>query len=93
MVRKHTTSHKTMGSRFKLGDFVKLKADRGTSFHKALTPRFVGPFIIDRIGMHHSYYLKKPNGDLLLHPVNANDIAPWISEGGDTVIADNDIRD
>jgi hypothetical protein len=64
---------------YQVGEFVKLKHYDKKKFEF----RWQGPFIIDRIGPHFTYYLKKPDGSLLPNPHNGIYLAPWSTlEGG-----------
>ena len=62
---------------FVVGEFVKLK--HFTKLKLEFTWR--GPFIVDSIGPHNTYYLKKPDGTLLSSPYNGIHLAPF--KGGD----------
>jgi hypothetical protein len=76
---------KTNGSKektFVVGEYVSLKNFAKMKFQFRRT----GPFIVDRIGPHNTYYLMQPNGELLSNPYNGRDLEPW--KGG--ILSDPD---
>ena len=80
--REYAKTNVTNEQTFVVGEFVKLKNFTKMKFQF----RWHGPFIVDRIGPHNTYYLMKPNGDLLTHPYNGRDLLPW--KGG--ILSDPD---
>jgi hypothetical protein len=60
---------------FQIGEFVKLKNFTKKKFEFGWN----GPFIIQGIGPHNTYYLKKADGTLLDHPQNGIHLATWVS--------------
>ena len=60
---------------FKIGEFVKLKNFTKKKFQF----RWKGPFIVDSIGPHNTYYLNRADGTDLLHPYNGVHLGSWIS--------------
>jgi hypothetical protein len=80
MAQAYDENHKVIGERFVPGRFVKrLRKQLPNQIIPKLSPRWEGPFIIESVGPHDSYVLKKPNGELEPHPVNANHLAPYIN--------------
>jgi hypothetical protein len=80
MAEMHDRTHQTIADRFTPGQFVKrIRKRLPNQMIPKLAPRWEGPFIIESAGPHDSYILKKPNGQLEPHPVNANHLAPFIS--------------
>jgi hypothetical protein len=69
---------------FQVGEYVQRKIKR---LADQVTPSFgfkwAGPFVVDRITLNGSYYLKKLNGVVESHPTSASDLAPYApSRGG-----------
>ena len=94
MKETHDSSTPVLANRFQVGEFVRLKANRGNLMIKSLYPKFLGPFIIEQVNAHDSYYLKHPDGSVLSHPVNANDLSPWMVPRGEaTVIEESNNND
>ena len=60
---------------YAVGSFVKMKTPNRGKFQSLWT----GPYIIDRWGPNHSYYLKTANGSELKNPINQVHLAPWVS--------------
>jgi hypothetical protein len=58
---------------YPVGSFVKLK----NNVKRVFDFDFHGPFIVDRIGQNHSYYLKSPAGVELKNPVNQANLEPY----------------
>jgi hypothetical protein len=79
MAETYNATHKTLANRFEVDEFVKRLRKRMPSVMiPKLATRWEGPFIVHTVGPHDSYVLKKPNGELEPHPVNANHLAPFI---------------
>jgi hypothetical protein len=78
MAERHDLAKNVKEKSFKIGEFVKLVKRRlPNQIVGKFEPAWEGPFIIEEIGPNDSYRLKKPNGDLLKHPVNFNHISPY----------------
>ena len=60
---------------FQVGEFVKLK----NFTTQKLQFRWIGPFIIEAIGPHNTYYLKKADGSAVKNAYNGVHLAPWKS--------------
>ena len=73
MARRHDEDPSVQPHAYQIGEFVKLKNNAQTTFQDA----WKGPFIIEGVGPNDTYYLKKPNGDLLRHPYNYKFIQPF----------------
>jgi hypothetical protein len=81
MAEKHDESSKVTNQGFEVGEFVKRIVNRLPSqFRKGkLDQVWEGPFIIDRVGPHDSYYLRRPDGQVEEHPVNFNHLEPYVN--------------
>lgn len=53
---------------YKPGDQVKLKRTPGSKFRAKFTTRWEGPFVIDRVGPHDSFFLRDSAGVVGRHP-------------------------
>lgn len=60
---------------YAVGSYVKMKNPNRRKFESLWT----GPYIIDRLGPNHSYYLITANGSELKNPVNQVHLSPWKS--------------
>jgi hypothetical protein len=81
MAKRHDAQNGVTQVVFEVGQFVKRRKKRLSSqMIPKFAPRWEGPFIIHSVGLHDSYILANPNGDLEPHPVNANHLAPYISK-------------
>jgi transposase InsO family protein len=63
---------------FVIGQFVKLKNFTKLKFQY----RWTGPYIIDQIGPHNTYYLRRSDGSLLPSPYSGTHLASWTSQDG-----------
>jgi hypothetical protein len=61
---------------YQVGEFVKVRNNSRLKFES----RWNGPFIVDRIGPNHCYYLKARDGLELKNPVNHMHLAPYVSQ-------------
>jgi hypothetical protein len=60
---------------FKVDDWVKMKDFTKTKFKFT----WKGPYIIQGFGYFPTYWLRKPNGEMVKNLVSQNNLAPWIS--------------
>jgi hypothetical protein len=80
MATRHDASPQVRAAPFQLGEFVKRRTKRlPTQMKSKFAQVWEGPFIIDSVGPHDSYRLKRPDGTLEPHPVNANHLAPYVT--------------
>jgi transposase InsO family protein len=63
---------------FEIGQYVKLKNFTKKKFEYI----WKGPFIVNSIGPHNTYFLMKPNGELMKNPYNGVHLAPYTVERG-----------
>jgi hypothetical protein len=70
---------------FEIGQFVKLKNFTKQKFEF----RWTGPYIIDQIGPHNTYILRRSNGQLLSSPHAGTHLSPWTSRE-EGVLSDTD---
>jgi hypothetical protein len=81
MAERFDSTRQVKENRFLVGQFVKrIKKRLPSMIISKFDPRWEGPFIVDAIGLHDSYVLRRPNGDLEPHPVNGSHLAPYISQ-------------
>jgi transposase InsO family protein len=86
MATRHDASPHVQDKQFDLGEFVKRRSKRlPTQMKSKFAPVWEGPFIIDSVGPHDSYRLKRPDGTLEPHPVNGNHLAPFVTVRRDGV--------
>jgi transposase InsO family protein len=78
MKTSHDSDHAIKSNRFAVGEFV-IRMKRRLSSVKIpqLESRWEGPFIIHAVLPNDAYMLKRPDGSIESHPVNANHLAPF----------------
>ena len=76
MADQHKRNNKITISTFKVGDKVLLK----DNVKSKLDPRYKGPFVVSRVGLHDTYYLERSSDNSELpHPYNRCYLLPFIA--------------